>query len=140
MSYISYTLKQAVIKRAGNCCEYCLVPKDDTLFSFHIEHIIPLRHTGKTELENLCFSCPRCNLLKATDIASIDPQTKLLTPFFNPRKQKWSDHFQLDGPIIKPLSPEGRVLVNVLQLNSDKRLSQRTLMMKLGQYPCQTPE
>lgn len=34
-----------------------------------------------------------------------------LVRFFDPRRDAWSDHFKLDGALIVPLTPQGRVTV-----------------------------
>lgn len=44
---------------------------------------------------------------------------------FNPRTDVWSDHFEWDGPIIQPLTPEGRVTVKILRLNDPERVAER---------------
>jgi hypothetical protein len=139
MSYIKLELRRQVIERAGGCCEYCLLSQRNRPHSFHIEHIIAERHRGKTELKNLCLSCPRCNTLKGTDLASLDPKDDKLTLLYNPRTQRWSEHFRLNGILIEPLTPEGRVTVFLLNLNSPQRLKERSLLLRLEQYPCQSP-
>jgi hypothetical protein len=136
MTYVHAELRQSVITRAGNCCEYCLLGQEDNTFPFHVDLIISEKHGGKSEDDNLCLSCPYCNLFKGTDIGSIDPETDSLTRLFNPRKQTWSDHFQLNGALIEPLTPEGRVTVFLLRLNRPEQLTERTGLMTLGRYPC----
>jgi hypothetical protein len=136
MSYIEASLRRLVIERAGNCCEYCLLDQEDNPFSFHIEHIIAEKHGGQTEPDNLCLSCPDCNAFKGSDIGSIDWETRLLTPLFNPCVQEWSAHFALDQMAIEPLTPEGRVTVFLLRLNSPEKLAERALLLQLNRYPC----
>ncbi|WP_335101561.1 hypothetical protein [Nostoc sp.] len=87
-----------------------------------------------TEAENLALACPYCNRAKGTDLESIDPETGKLTPFFNPRTQKWSDHFQMNGAEIAPLTAEGRVTVAILQFNQSERLEERERLIWAGQY------
>ena len=41
----------------------------------------------------------------------------ILVPFYDLRTQTWRDYFQLDGSVIRPLTPEGRVTVKILRLN-----------------------
>jgi 5-methylcytosine-specific restriction endonuclease McrA len=88
MTYVSGQLRQLVIKRAKDRCEYCLFPQSAALLTFEMEHIIAEKHGGKTEAENLALACPYCNRAKGSDLGSIDPETKKLTPFFNPRDQE----------------------------------------------------
>lgn len=136
MTYINTALRREVVERAGSCCEYCLINEDDENVSFHIEHIIAEKHGGETTEGNLCLSCPACNIYKGTDLASIDWETELIAPLFNPRKQKWSEHFHLNGIVIEPLTPEGRVTVFLLKLNQSERLAERYLWSQIGSYPC----
>ncbi|MBZ0283079.1 MAG: HNH endonuclease [Anaerolineae bacterium] len=136
MTYIPIELRRQVIERAGNCCEYCLLSQDDYPFAFHVEHIIAEKHRGQTVGENLCLSCPTCNTYKGSDISSVDEQTEIVTPLFHPRKHQWNDHFYLEGVIIKPRSPEGRVTVFLLRLNDSERIPGRALLLGLGRYPC----
>ena len=56
--YVSEQLRKAVTQRAKHLCEYCLFHEGDALNTFHIEHIIPLKHNGKTILSNLAYACP----------------------------------------------------------------------------------
>jgi 5-methylcytosine-specific restriction endonuclease McrA len=132
MSYVSATLRRLVIQRAREQCEYCQFPQAASLFAFEMEHIIAEKHDGITEAENLALSCPCCNRFKGTDLSSIDPETQQLTPFFNPRLQKWSDHFQLKAGIIVPLTPEGRVTAKILQFNLPERILERQQLDIIG--------
>ena len=125
MSYVSATLRRLVTHRAGNKCEYCQFPQTASLFAFEMEHIIAEKHDGITEAGNLALSCPCCNRFKGTDLGSIDPETRQLTAFFNPRLQQWSDHFRLEEGIIMPLTPEGRVTAKILQFNLLERILER---------------
>ena len=125
VSYISATLPPQVEKRASYCCEYCLLPTKVSFFSHEIDHIIPEKHDGKTEIDNLAYTCWRCNRYKGTDLGSFDPQTGSFSFLFNPRIQKWSEHFKLDRSLIIGLTSEGRTTVKLLQLNNDDRLVDR---------------
>jgi len=129
-------LRQLVIDRAKNCCEYCLLSQGDNFLPFEVDHIIAEKHGGNTESENLCLSCPNCNAFKGSDIGSIDSVTATLTPLYNPRRQLWADHFRLKDAIIEPLSPEGRVTVYLLQLNRVEQVTERANLIKLARYPC----
>jgi hypothetical protein len=139
MTRVSADLRRLVIERADACCEYCLLSQDDVPFSLHIEHIISVKHRGTSELDNLCLSCPACNGFKGTDIASLDPITGDLTALFHPRRQIWNQHFRLNGAVIEPLTPEGRVTVLIFQFNSEERLMERELLFRLRRYPCNQP-
>lgn len=132
MSYISPSLRQAVAERARHGCEYCLYPRMAAFFTFEIEHIIAEKHGGQTISENLALACPYCNRAKGTDLGSLDPITRLLTPFYNPRMQRWRDHFVLRDAEIIPLTPEGRVTVAILQFNEPDRVAERRHLLTAG--------
>lgn len=134
MTYVSVAVRQQVIQRAQNRCEYCLYPQDAALFSFEMEHVISTKHGGQTNAENLALACPSCNRAKGSDLGSIDPETGQLTAFFNPRVQTWQEHFRLDRASIIALTPEGRVTVIILQMNDADRLQEREKLIAAGRY------
>jgi hypothetical protein len=134
-TYIADKLRQEVIDRASACCEYCRLPQRYALYSHEVDHIIAEKHRGQTISTNLCLACLECNRHKGSDFASFDPQTGQIAVLFNPRQQFWTDHFQLHGVRIDPLTPTGRVTVFVLRLNDPLRLRERQLLAQLGVYP-----
>ena len=60
---LTHTEKQAIKKAWNFKCAYCreAVVGD----ACHIDHIVPLKHGGKCEIENLALSCIKCNHQKA---------------------------------------------------------------------------
>jgi hypothetical protein len=135
MSYISAALRQLVIERAGERCEYCLYPQHASLLAFEMEHIVSEKHGGVTEADNLALACPFCNRAKGADLGSLDPESGELVAFYNPRTQSWRDHFELHGPEIRPLTAHGRVTVLIFQFNHPDRVQERDLLIQGGQYP-----
>jgi hypothetical protein len=135
MTYISAELRRLVRTRARDNCEYCLVNQADRYLDHEIDHIIAEKHGGETVAENLCLACYHCNRHKGADLGSIDPQTRALTPLFNPRRDIWAEHFQLNGAVIEPLTPQGRVTVFLLHLNDPDRLEERATLIRLKRYP-----
>ncbi|HEX9924401.1 MAG TPA: HNH endonuclease signature motif containing protein [Anaerolineae bacterium] len=135
MTYIPVALRELVIQWAGDRCEYCLYPQDLSFLSFEVEHIIAEKHGCETIAENLVLACPYCNRFKGSDIGSLDPTTGNLTLFYNPRTQEWSEHFQLNDAQIAPITPEGRVIVQILQLNHPDRIEERRHLIHAGRYP-----
>lgn len=95
------------------------------LFSHEIDHVIAKKHGGETDANNLAFTCWRCNRHKGSDLGSFDPQTGEFCFLFNPRTQKWSEHFAFDNLKIIGQTAIGRTTVRLLQLNSNKRLAER---------------
>ncbi|MCL4860332.1 MAG: HNH endonuclease [Caldilineaceae bacterium] len=132
MSYVPAAIRNQVIERAEGRCEYCLYPQAVSFLAFEIEHIIAEKHGGKTVLENLALACPFCNRFKGTDLGSLDPESGILTPFFNPRTQHWHDHFHLIEGQIVPLTPAGRVTTLILQLNHPDRVLERQRLLDSG--------
>jgi hypothetical protein len=134
-AYIPNELRQQVIERASGLCEYCIIHQDDTPFSHQIDHVIALKHEGKTEWMNLALSCLLCNRHKGSDLTTFDPVTQELTLLFNPRTQQWADHFVLQGVYIVGQTAVGRATVRLLQMNSPQQLLQRQSLMEIDRYP-----
>ena len=55
---------------------------------YEIDHIIARKHCGPTIASNLALSCFYCNSFKGSDLSSLDPQTRKLTPLFHLRRHK----------------------------------------------------
>ena len=73
--------RAAVRDRAGDCCEYCQrSQRDSPLLSLQVEHVLPRKHGGDDDFENLAWACAECNLLRGSDLTGIDPDTGLVTP------------------------------------------------------------
>jgi hypothetical protein len=136
-SYISAELRRIVENRANGCCEYCLIHRDDVFFAHEIDHIISEKHRGKTEAINLCFACFDCNRYKGSDVGSIDIVTDTYTRLFNPRLDKWNEHFVLRDAVIVPLTAIGRVSEFLLQMNTDERIQKRQTLISMSRYPCE---
>jgi len=104
---------------------------DIALESFEIEHIVPIALGGTNALDNLALACRGCNSRKNAKIAAIDPPSKRMTAFFNPRKEEWKNHFKwtdnfrkMDGK-----TAIGRVTIISLQLNRLGVVNLRRLMV-----------
>lgn len=135
---VSAQQRRFVFERAGRCCEYCRFGGGRQAVDFHIDHIVAIKHGGGDDNDNLCLACAECNLFKGADVAAIDPLTGEATRLFNPRRQNWDEHFQVNPDAsLSGLSPEGRATVLVLRLNESPRIEQRFGEMLLGNYPCQ---
>jgi len=130
--YIPKRLKRLVYERANGLCEYCLIPETAVLAAHEIDHIIPKKHGGLTKSENLALSCALCNKHKGSDLASLDPITGKIVALFHPRWEHWSDHFRLSHAEFIPLTPTGRVTIQLLQLNKQWRIEERELLIKAG--------
>ena len=124
-TYIPIALRRLVKQRANQMCEYCVISSENALFPHEIDHIIPEKHGGKTSADNLALTCWRCNRHKGSDVGSFDLLTGEFTFLFHPRLNEWTDHFSWKVFEIQGKTPEGRVTVQLLQLNSVKRLGER---------------
>jgi hypothetical protein len=110
------------------------MPEDATLAPHEPDHIIGEQHRGETALANLAYACFRCNRFKGPDIATIDPQTAALVPLFNPRADRWVDHFSLDGAVIVARTAIGRGTALLLRFNDEQRVALRAELLRQGWY------
>jgi hypothetical protein len=135
-SYVSAELRRAVEERADGACEYCLIHQRDTYVGCHVDHIIAEKHGGRTELDNLAFACAVCNRAKGTDIASLVRGGSQPVRLFNPRIDRWDDHFRLDlhGFEIVPLTNIGVATATLLKFNEVERLLERKSLVLIGKY------
>ena len=134
---ISPEQRETIRAQAGGCCEYCRIAEEDRYSRFQIDHIIPIKHGGSANTENLCLACLKCNGYKGPNVAALDPATGEATKLFNPRHQTWDEHFRIhsDGTLTG-ISPEGRATILVLRMNDESRVKQRHGLAELGKYPC----
>jgi hypothetical protein len=107
---ISHELRLTIAARANLLCEYCLVAEADTFYGCEVDHIISLKHGGTSEADNLAYACALCNRSKGSDIGSISA-TGEFTRFFNPRTDRWIEHFVLERAAIRPLTTVGELLL-----------------------------
>lgn len=103
-------------------------------FPHEVDHMIAEKHGGVTDAANLAFSCWRCNRHKGTDLGSFDPDTGAFCLLYNPRMQRWREHFALREIHLMGLTPEGRTTAQLLQLNMTERLRERQRLLSLGYY------
>jgi hypothetical protein len=101
---------------------------------FHVEHVVARKHGGGDNPENLAWACIFCNLYKGPNPAGFDPDTGKLTPLFHPRKDRWEEHFRLEGAQIIGLTDVGRTTVWVLGMNSDILSSLRASLVQEGRW------
>ena len=99
-----------------------------------IEHIEP---GGGDQADNLCLSCANCNRSKAVVTVAEDPLTGDLAPLFNPRQQKWRDHFRwIDGGCrVEGLTPVGRATVSRFKMNRMRIVNARQRWIIAGYHP-----
>lgn len=132
---ISKAQQQRVAERANYRCEYCLLHQEYGAKKHEADHIVPRKHGGRDDVDNLAWACFQCNRYKGSEVAAYDPETGQLIPLFNPRTQHWHDHFGVESGTIIPLTAVARVTILVLQLNRPGRISVRQLLGQTGTYP-----
>jgi 5-methylcytosine-specific restriction endonuclease McrA len=126
--------RRTVRQRSDNRCEYCQLRQEHApLWRHQIEHIIPRKHHGTDDLENLAWTCIRCNLSKSSNLSGIDDETGQIIPLFDPRKQGWREHFAFQQAEIIGLTPTGRATVAVLNMNEPRRLQLRQELLDIGE-------
>ncbi len=134
-NYISDKIRVLVANRANFHCEYCLLHEDDAYLGFEIDHIISKKHGGQNIESNLAYACLNCNRNKGSDIASLTQSSQKLTPLFNPRKEKWNEHFFLKDGFIIPKTEIGEVTVAILKLNYEDFVAERSALQEIFRYP-----
>jgi hypothetical protein len=117
--------------RARNCCEYCLLPQDGCSLTYHIEHIVPRQHGGGDDYDNLALACHRCNLRKGPNLTGIEPSTGDIFPLFDPRRDRWPDHFRFRGTAIEGVTAVGRTTVKLLSMNDARRIERREFLERI---------
>lgn len=112
-------------------CSYCRLPLGETglgKMAFEVDHIIPksLAPQLKYVVSNLVWACRRCNHEKGSHVKGCDEQSGKMRPLFNPRSERWSDHFKgtKDGKI-HGQSGTGRATAKRLAFNSEPSVLRR---------------
>jgi hypothetical protein len=131
-SSISDALRKLVFERAHGRFEYCLLPEAYTAHRHEPDHAIARQHGGATVASNLALACLRCNRYKGPNIASVDADSGDVVALFNPRTQRWTDHFEWDGVQIVARSAPGRATIRLLRLNDAPRLEERRALLRAG--------
>jgi hypothetical protein len=135
MSNLSWNvLRQLVYDRAQGCCEYCRTCEANTGQTMQVDHIDP---QGPDALDNLCLSCWNCNSSKHKATTAPDPETGASSPLFNPRTQRWSDHFEWVDEFtrLRGLTPEGRSTIERLKINRPAMTVARQRWVLSGFHP-----
>jgi HNH endonuclease len=136
-TYIAVEVRERVRAQAGERCGYCRSHQRLVLGWLEIEHIIPKAEGGSDEEENLWLGCRLCNNYKGTQTEAVDPETGKRLRLFNPRRQKWADHFtwSKDGTHILGRTPCGLATVIAMQLNNVIAVMVRSEWVAAGWHP-----
>jgi hypothetical protein len=103
--------------------------------TFHIEHIVPVSKGGPSDSQNLALACPACNLHKSNRLSTIDPETGPDTPLFNPRTERWNEHFEWEGEFLKGRTAVGRATIEAFDLNNPRRIQIRRAERLFDLFP-----
>lgn len=115
-------IRQQVRQRANFACEFCGVTEVDTAGELTIDHYQPRTKGGSDELDNLIYSCPRCNQYKS----DYWPPTETDVFLWNPRQQEARQHFLvLDNGRLHPLTTVGAFTIKRLRLNREPLIDYR---------------
>ena len=82
--YIPERMRKLIAQRALNRCEYCHLHEFDAYYSHQIEHIVSLKHGGKTVIENLAFAYAHCNSNKRNRFGNHAPSKQNFNRLFQP--------------------------------------------------------
>lgn len=138
-SKVPEVLKAEVRARAESLCEYCHTNETWQYVPFTIDHVIPVSLGGLTKKENLALACFHCNRYKGNATHAVDPTTCQSVPLFNPRTQRWDEHFiwSHDRLRVIALTAIGRATVDVLKLNRERVQRIREADVAVGRHPPQ---
>jgi hypothetical protein len=125
--------REFVRQRANGRCEYCGLPQHAApYFTFHIEHIRARQHQGGDDPSNLALACPDCNAKKGPNVATVSLESGAILELFNPRVNRWEEHFLVVGAEIVGTSEIGRATVQLLDMNEEERVIIRAQLQSEG--------
>jgi hypothetical protein len=122
-------LAALVRHRANGRYEYCRILQKFSRLRLQIEHIIPKQHRGSDAASNLALACLFCNSHKGPNLTGLDPVTGVVTRLFNPRDDRWEEHFRMSGDLIEGTSDVGRTTITVLAMNHAVQITLRRTML-----------
>jgi HNH endonuclease len=129
--------RETVELRAGRRCEYCRAPQPATGIRYHLEHVFPESLGGTDDVDNLALACPTCNYYKSNHLLGLDAESLASRPLFNPRKDRWDQHFEVDRVSLrlKGKTAVGSGTLNRLRMNDPLQIEARALWVELDLYP-----
>jgi hypothetical protein len=119
---VSASARRLIRERAHRRCEYCHADERWQFVRFTIDHVLPQSAGGSDAPNNLALACRNCNERRGNRLEGRDPVTGEVVPLFNPRHDRWVEHFVWDVERIRilGLTPTGRATVERLDLNDDR--------------------
>jgi HNH endonuclease len=136
-AYIPESLKTQVEQTDRQRCCYCLTSQANSGIPMTHDHILPRSKGGGTSFQNLCLACRTCNEFKSDTTQANDPLTGVPVQLFNPRLQKWTEHFtwNFDSTKVEGLTATGRATIVVLRMNNAIIVSARWRWAISGWHP-----
>lgn len=131
-------LRDQVAQDARHRCGYCRCSETITGTELEVDHLTAEANRGRTVRANLWLACTPCNKRKAKRRRVKDPVTGRLVRLFDPRRDKWDDHFRWaqGGLLIEGISDIGRAMVEALKLNHPAhRIEARRAWINAGWHP-----
>ena len=135
VTYITAELRRLVAARAEGICEYCLIAAADTYLGCQVDHIVSEKHGGLTDAGNLAYACVFCNRAKGSDIGSIHWESGQFVRFYNPRIDRWAEHFTVSESRIDGLTQQGVVTALIFEMNYPNRVLERCTLQEDNRYP-----
>jgi hypothetical protein len=108
------------------------MPDSIAVIDFELDHVVADFHGGEWIAANTAYACFACNRFKQSNIAGRNPDTGRVIRLFNPRKDRWKDHFQWHGAVLLGRTPRGRVTIEVLRINRPERIAMREALLEAG--------
>jgi HNH endonuclease len=129
-------LRRRVAAEARYRCGYCLAAEVFGV-AMELDHLVPTSGGGRTIQSNLWLACYHCNKAKSGRVRSRDPVTGKMVRLFNPRRDRWTDHFRwADGGLrIEGITTIGRATERALELNRRVHVTARRFWIDAGVHP-----
>jgi HNH endonuclease len=115
----------------------CRLPIRGQIATFPVDHPTPRSSGGLTVLANLALACPQCNGHKWAHTSAPDPASTEVVPLFNPRVDRWEDHFHwsaADRTILEGKTASERATLLLLQMNHPNMVDIRRLLVALNLF------
>jgi HNH endonuclease len=136
-AYISASLREQVRQTDRAQCCYCQTQEANSGIPLSFDHILPRSKGGETTFDNLCLACRACNEFKSNSTEGINLLTGVKVDLFNPRSQKWADHFEWsdDGTKVEGKTSTGGATVVTLRMNHTAIVAARRRWVFSGWHP-----
>ena len=133
MTRVTNAVRNRVRERAKTRCEYCYLPDGIIRLPHQVDHILPPRHGGTDDENNLSWACYYCNNSKGTDIGTVDFESNERVWLFDPRQDDWNAHFDMrENGLIIGKTISGRATARLLLINNREMVEIRRFLIEAG--------